>query len=69
MIRRRHVALGAGSLLSMPALAQAPQRISAARTVRAVLFRDLPAHDPIANTSLITYSHGALSYDMLMGMD
>src|SRR5664279_4240833 len=56
-------------LASAPAILHAQARPPAARTVRSVLQGDLPTYDPIWSTANLAAYHGAMVYDMLLGID
>jgi peptide/nickel transport system substrate-binding protein len=65
----RRGTIGILGLGTMGAPARAQPRPTRARTIRAVISRDLGPLDPISNTSLIAYQHGGLVYDNLLAMD
>jgi peptide/nickel transport system substrate-binding protein len=69
LTRRGAIGLSALGALGVPTLSSAQTRPTRARTVRAVIPRDIGPLDPVSNTSLIAYQHGAMVYDTLLAMD
>ncbi len=69
LTRRGIFGVSTMGVLGAPAIVSAQPRPTRARTIRAVIPRDIGPLDPISNTSLISYGHGALVYDHLLAMD